>query len=126
MARRAAKAERTGGLKALSQRLREEGAIPEDQINVLDTLASQLARLTNEEIEGAEMAVVKSAIPLTEEERKAMRQKLESRFGDRLTFRWQVDPTILGGVFIRVGDKVIDGSVAGKLAALKRSLTPKR
>lgn len=126
MARRPAKSEWANGLKALSHRLREEGAIPEDQIEVLDTLASQLARVTNEVMEGAEVAVVKSAIPLTEEERIALCKKLENRFGDRLTLRWEVDPTILGGVLIRVGDKIIDGSVAGKLAALKRSLIPKR
>lgn len=125
MARRP-KSEWANGLKALSHRLREEGAIPKDQIEVLDTLASQLARVTNEVMEGAEVAVVKSAIPLTEEERIALRKKLENRFGDRLTLRWEVDPTILGGLLIRVGDKIIDGSVAGKLAALKRSLIPKR
>lgn len=126
MARRPAKSERANGLKALSNRLREGGSIPEDQIEVLDTLASQLARVTNEVMEGAEVAVVKSAIPLTEEERIALRKKLENRFGDRLTLRWEVDPTILGGVLIRVGDKIIDGSVAGKLASLKRSLIPRR
>jgi len=126
MAPRPAKSEWANGLKALSHRLQEEGVIPEDQIEALDTLASQLARVTREEREGREVAVVKSAIPLTEKERIALRKKLENRFGDRLAFRWEVDPTILGGVFIRVGDKVIDGSVAGKLAALKRSLIPKR
>lgn len=126
MARRPAKSKWANGLKALSHRLREEGALPEDQIEVLDTLASQLARVANEGIEVGEVAVVKSAIPLTEEERTALRKKLETRFGDRLTLRWEVDPTILGGILIRVGDKIIDGSVAGKLAALKRSLIPRR
>lgn len=126
MARHPAKTEWANGLKALSHRLREEGAIPEDQIEVLDSLASQLARVTKEGMEGAEVAVVKSAIPLTEEERIALRKKLENRFGDRLILHWEVDPAILGGVLIRVGDKIIDGSVAGKLAALKRSLIPRR
>jgi len=126
MARHPAKSEWAEGLKALSHRLREEGAIPEEQIAVLDSLVSQLARVTSEGMEGAEVAVVKSALPLTEEERKALRKKLENRFGDRLIFRWEVDPAILGGLLIRVGDKIIDGSVAGKLVALKRSLTPRR
>ncbi len=69
---------------------------------------------------------VSSAVPLTEEEQEALRKKLEARFSQDLNLRFEVESSLLGGVVVRVGDKVIDGSVKGKLEALKQSLVPRR
>lgn len=79
-----------------------------------------------QEVEPDKRAVVKSAVPLTLKERSDLQKKLARTFGDGLLLRWEVDPSLLGGIVVRVGDKIIDGSVAGKLEALKRSLKPKR
>mgnify|MGYP000052910659 CR=1 FL=1 len=68
------------------------------------------------------VAEVRTAVPLTEAERTALQSKLKARFGDHLAFRFVVDKSVLGGVYVRVGDKVIDGSVAGQLEALRRSI----
>jgi F-type H+-transporting ATPase subunit delta len=62
-------------------------------------------------------------VPLTEAEKEAMRAKLTQRFGSDLEIQFEVDASLLGGVYLRVGDQVIDGSVAGKLAALRDHLT---
>ena len=51
-----------------------------------------------------------------------MRAKLAERFGADLEFQFEVDASLIGGVYLRVGDQVIDGSVAGKLAALRDRL----
>jgi ATP synthase F1 delta subunit len=69
---------------------------------------------------------VSSAVPLTREEQAALHKKLEARFSQDLEFRFEVEPSLLGGVVVRVGDKVIDGSVKGKLEALKGALAPRR
>ncbi len=69
---------------------------------------------------------VSSAVPLTEEEQEALRKKLEARFSQDLNLRFEVESSLLGGVVVRVGDKVIDGSVKGKLEALKQTLAPRR
>lgn len=72
------------------------------------------------ELQGTEAEVV-SALPLTEEEQETLRKDLLSKTGAQaVTFR--VDPSILGGLIIRVGDKVIDGSVAGQLQLLREKL----
>jgi ATP synthase F1 delta subunit len=71
-------------------------------------------------------ARVSSAVPLTKEEQAALREKLEARFSQDLNLRFQVEPSLLGGVVVRVGDKVMDGSVKGKLEALKQTLAPRR
>lgn len=68
-----------------------------------------------------ESAVVTSALPLTGEEEAAVKKDVLAKVGAQaVTFR--VDPSILGGLVIKVGDKVLDGSVAGKLEGLRQSL----
>jgi len=68
-----------------------------------------------------ESAQVTSALPLSKEEEEAVKRDVLSKAGAKeVTFR--VDPSILGGLVIRVGDKVLDSSVAGKLGELRQSL----
>jgi len=69
---------------------------------------------------------VSSAVPLTEEEQAVLREKLEARFSQNLDLRFEVERSLLGGIVVRVGDKVMDGSVKGKLEALKQTLAPRR
>jgi F-type H+-transporting ATPase subunit b len=68
-----------------------------------------------------ETAEVISALPLNKDEEAAVRQDVLAKAGAKdVTFR--VDPAILGGLVIKVGDKVLDGSVAGKLEGLRQNL----
>lgn len=65
---------------------------------------------------------ISSAVPLTKEEQAALRRKLQARFDRPLDLRFEVEPSLLGGITVRVGDQVIDGSVKGKLDALAQTL----
>ena len=66
-------------------------------------------------------AEVTSALPLTAVEQTTVKSEILAKAGaEAVTFR--VDPSILGGLVVRVGDKVLDGSVAGKLEGLRSSL----
>ncbi len=68
-----------------------------------------------------DVAEVTSALPLTDEERKIVESDIVSKIGAKeVTFT--VNPAILGGLLIKVGDKVLDGSVAGKLEGLRETL----
>src|SRR5712692_1327303 len=67
-------------------------------------------------------AQVTSALPLTPEEQETVRRDIVERLGGSPAVVFRVDPNILGGVVIRVGDKVVDASVAGKLKGLSASL----
>jgi F-type H+-transporting ATPase subunit b len=70
-------------------------------------------------------AEVTSALPLTPEEEETVKRDvlrvMGSTDGGSVSFR--VDPDILGGLVVRVGDKVMDGSVVGQLQGLKQSLS---
>ena len=66
-------------------------------------------------------AVVTSALPLTPAEQDTVKKDVLAKTGAQaVTFR--VDPAILGGLVIKIGDKVLDGSVSGKLEGLRSNL----
>ena len=64
-------------------------------------------------------ALVTSALPLTKKEEDTIKKSV---LGGKGTIEFDIDPSILGGLVVRVGDKVLDGSVAGKLEAMRQSL----
>lgn len=68
-----------------------------------------------------ETAQVTSALPLNKDEEEAVRRDILAQAGAK-DVHFRVDPAILGGLVIRVGDKVLDSSVAGKLEGLRQSL----
>src|SRR5512138_331138 len=82
--------------------------------------SGKLIVLDGENFQG-ESAQVTSALPLRPEEEQAVRQDILSKAGAK-EVHFRVDPAILGGLVIRVGDKVLDSSVAGKLEGLRQSL----
>jgi F-type H+-transporting ATPase subunit delta len=92
------------------------------QMDQLDAILLEFDRLVRRRPE-RRLAQVSSAVPLTSEEQEALRAKLVDRFGLDLEFQFEVDASLIGGVYLRVGDQVVDGSVAGKLAALRDQLT---
>ncbi len=75
------------------------------------------------QISGGSVEVV-SALPLTPEEQETVKSDILSKGGDPpATVTFRVDPRILGGLVIRVGDKVMDGSVAGQMEEMRERLS---
>jgi F-type H+-transporting ATPase subunit b len=76
-------------------------------------------------LEGSEFkgdtASVTSALPLNASEQDTVKKDVLAKAGAK-DVNFHVDPSILGGLVIKVGDKVLDGSVAGKLEGLRQSL----
>lgn len=68
-----------------------------------------------------DFAEVTSALPLSADEEASVKNDVLSRSGVK-EISFHIDPSILGGLVIKVGDKVLDGSVAGTLEGLRQSL----
>ncbi len=72
--------------------------------------------------EGIAHAEVTTAVELTPERLNVIEQQLGQQFGKKVVATNRVDPTIIGGAVIRVGDRLIDGSVRTRLRLLRREL----
>jgi F-type H+-transporting ATPase subunit b len=83
--------------------------------------SGRLVILDGSELAG-ESAEVISALPLTNDEQAAVRKNVLEKMGTKTNVEFHIDPQILGGLVIRVGDKVLDGSVSGKLEEMRKSL----
>lgn len=111
---------------AAAQKVIGEALDEQRQRSLIDSFFSgvkggKVVVLEGESLSGSS-AEVTSALPLTEGEQETLREEIVQKLGGGATVSYRVDPEILGGLVIRVGDKVIDGSVAGRLAGLRQSL----
>lgn len=75
------------------------------------------------EAEGRVAVDVRTAFPLEGKQQDMLLTALKRRFGREVDLAVTVDPALIGGVEIRAGDLVIDGSVRGRIAALAAQLS---
>jgi F-type H+-transporting ATPase subunit delta len=82
---------------------------------------SEFQRLTRLETD-RHTAVIESATPLADEMRDAIRADLARRYGPGIDASFEQNPALIGGMRIKVGSDVYDGSVRARLAALEARL----
>jgi F-type H+-transporting ATPase subunit delta len=68
-------------------------------------------------------ALVTAAIPLTEAQRSRLTGILSRSYGREVRLNVELDQELIGGMVIRVGDDIIDGSIAGRLAEAARRVS---
>ena len=91
------------------------------RIQDLPRVADEFRRLDNAH-QGITIATATAAAPLSADEVAALTQRLESSTGGRIELDVKVDPGLLGGLVVQVGDRLIDGSVRGRLERLRNQL----
>jgi F-type H+-transporting ATPase subunit delta len=84
---------------------------------IIERLVEMSAAEANKEV-----AEVRSAVPLTDDQRDRLAKALEDATGKQVEIKVVVDPSVLGGIVAQVGDTVIDGSVRRRLDQLKNAL----
>ncbi len=84
----------------------------------LPAIVDRMVQMTAESHD-AVVAEVRSAHPLSDDQRRRLADALAERTGQAVDVRVSVDPAILGGVITQIGDTVIDGSVRTRLARLR-------
>jgi F-type H+-transporting ATPase subunit delta len=88
-------------------------------------LAREVQRVYQERYDdhrGVAHAVVTTAVPLADDERRAVAQRLSALTGKQVDVTPVVDESIIGGIVARIGDELIDASTRSRLVALKRRL----
>ena len=91
------------------------------RIEQLPRVATEFARLDDQR-NGLTHATATSATPLPDDEVRKVAARLEELTGGRVALETNVDPAILGGIIVRIGDRLIDGSVRGRLERLRNQL----
>lgn len=85
--------------------------------DIIDRLVARAADERNQYV-----AEVRVAEPLDDERLARLRQGLTTSLGREVVVRVVIDPTVMGGVFAKVGDTVIDGTIGARLDRLRRSM----
>ena len=99
-------------LKILSRRRR---------LGALRAIQKAVAALRDEQL-GRLAVIVTSSQPLSDDQRRDIVARLRETFGKEVSLKEKVDASLLGGIILRVGDRVYDGSVRGKLQVKRRSV----
>ena len=94
--------------------------LQENDLDLLDEVGTALTQVGSGQQAPIKAEVV-SAAELSEKDKDAMRAALSKQFGEGLVFTFRVDPALMGGLRVRVGDRLIDTSVASRLATLRES-----
>jgi F-type H+-transporting ATPase subunit delta len=69
------------------------------------------------------VARVSTVVPLSDEQQQRLAEGLARQLGHSVHLNIEVDPDLVGGLTVRVGDQLYDGSVAHRLAAVRRLMT---
>ena len=91
-------------------------------LSLLPEVATALRDRLRQVAAGPVTVEVTTAQPLPADQRTVLEERLAQEYGRDLAYAYHVDPAILGGVIVRVGDKLMDSSVASRLAAMRQAL----
>ena len=91
-------------------------------LSLAGEIADEYQRLLDS-YHGIEQAEVITAIPLDDEERLKLAERLGAVVGKKVVIKPEVDSSLIGGIVARIGGKLLDGSTRSRLEALKRELS---
>ncbi|NIM02091.1 MAG: ATP synthase F1 subunit delta [Acidobacteria bacterium] len=117
---------------ALEASLRADGLLPstrnflfllvdKGRMNLLSPIVSELRRLI-EQMEGIERVEVSVPFPLTGTQRDLLQSALERETGKKVLLEEKVDPDVLGGMVVKVGSTVYDGSARAQIQRIRETL----
>lgn len=111
----------TGKVEPVTLALAEQAVtrLRTNNIGVAFDALSDLAAARRDQI----VAHAHAAVELSDQQKEKLSASLQRIYGKAVTVHVQVDPTLLSGVVVRVGDDVIDGSATGRLEKLRRALS---
>ncbi len=91
------------------------------KLSMIGDIADEYQRLLDS-YRGIEQAEVITAVPLDDEDRLRLGERLGAVVGKKVVVKPEVDSSLIGGFIARIGGKLLDGSTRSKLEALKREL----
>ena len=116
--------ERAGGISPAVSTL-VSGLLNRGQLIELENITTEYQRLLDafHGVEGAEVAEVTTAVALDEDTKLSLGKRLTEIMGKPVVVKASVDPDVVGGIIVRVGDRLIDGSIRSRLQAISKELS---
>ncbi|MCL1631270.1 F0F1 ATP synthase subunit delta [Sporolactobacillus sp. CPB3-1] len=88
---------------------------------IIEDVLEAYTRMANEK-RGILDATITTAVALDDQEQQELADRLGTALGKKLSIHAYVDKAIIGGIQLRIGDRLYDGSIAGKLAGFKQEI----
>lgn len=104
-------------VKNLLLALARDGAI-----NQLPSVVQAFERYAGQHGEETITSEVVSAVELDAKQRQMITEQLQARYGHGIEVRFRVDPSLIGGLVVRIGDQVMDNSLRTRLSAIQRNM----
>ncbi|MFC1968311.1 ATP synthase F1 subunit delta, partial [Chloroflexota bacterium] len=95
--------------------------VAKGMVGIAEQLVIEYERLADT-YRGIGHAEVTTAIQLDPKDKEALSSQLSALTDKKMVLSTEVDPDIMGGIIVRIGDKLIDGSTRGRLEALRKDL----
>jgi F-type H+-transporting ATPase subunit delta len=95
--------------------------VDKGRVNILSPIVSELRRMI-EQLEGIERVEVVVPMPLSAAQRDRLRSVLEDRTGRKVVLEEKVEPGVLGGMVVKVGSTVYDGSAHTQIRQIRQNL----
>ena len=116
-------------LKALLEKIQTSGwvvkfldyLVRKNRFSYLEEISRAFSALMDEFL-GMMTVPISTAKELSHEEQEALRRGIESVTGRKVQVQWSVNPSLIGGMVVRMGEAVADGSILGQLQAVRRKL----
>ncbi|KEI00304.1 ATP synthase F0F1 subunit delta [Clostridium botulinum] len=69
------------------------------------------------------VAHIKSVVPLSKEQKNVLIEKLSKKYQKNIMLKEQLDKSLIGGLYVRIGDDVIDGTIKGKFQEIRKRVS---
>jgi F-type H+-transporting ATPase subunit delta len=96
--------------------------LEKDRFHLIHEILESYKRVVDRE-RGMGVAEIQSAVPLDARSEKTLTERLERIAGYKIRVQKDVDPSLVGGVVVKIRNKIFDGSVKGRLESFKKELT---
>lgn len=91
------------------------------RLDLIETVHDLLSDM-GDAAQGVSRALVKSAVPLTDAQKRDVETGLAKTTGGSVIGSYEIDADLLGGVWVKMGDKVLDASLRGRLESMRHAL----
>jgi len=91
------------------------------RLDLLEAVHDELEQMA-EQAKGIRRVLVRTALPLTEEQKRSVESTLAKSLGGKISGRYEVEKDLIGGIWVKMGDKLLDATLRGRVNDFRHAL----